>query len=532
MRRNKTCCEKISTSISSTFNTLYYRVVGKIKNNKSWTLQAVAYLTTLGYVVGSSYNAIVEEQENVSVAIAKSTGAAIKFVLMPTIIAPVCRVLTSSLQGTNLARYIGINQKILSHKCIANLTVVAATIHSISHYIANADNYHKQTGITGIVMLSALAIPLGGMFLVRKIESVRNTCSYGMQIIRPHQLGATLFLICYGFHTEDLRLMIYAGGIFSGYALDKIIAFIKYKHVAHTHNIVMLENTDFISLKIERPPHFKITVPGDYALLSLPKINKVLEVSHPFTIVNDDNKTLEFLIKKNGIWTNKLWQLLTESKDLPPMRWSISGPYSSKLGNFYRKSHLTIIGMGIGITPYLSYMNWLLCKNSITPVLNIYISQRKIAEIIIFINLLKKISIQNFQIIKSVNFYLTKPEADIKTKIKDLSADSVVDFKIVDSENIELKLIKEAEETKIEPALSVIAHNSFSLFNTEKRKSSQHENVHKLFSINLHLNKRMNVDHVVAQADDEISICGNAEFSAIATQYAYKYHKKISRESF
>ncbi|KAL3810531.1 hypothetical protein ACJIZ3_000689 [Penstemon smallii] len=78
---------------------------------------------------------------------------------------------------------------------------------------------------------------------------------------------------------------------------------------------------------------------------------------HPFTITSSSNlesDKLSVLIKSEGTWSNKLYQLLSTSPSIDHLDVSIEGPYGPASPDFLRHDLLVMVSGGSGITPFIS----------------------------------------------------------------------------------------------------------------------------------------------------------------------------------
>ncbi|GMY23712.1 ferric reduction oxidase 2 [Fagus crenata] len=89
--------------------------------------------------------------------------------------------------------------------------------------------------------------------------------------------------------------------------------------------------------------------PTSTIFINVPSISKLQW--HPFTITSSSNldpKALSVVIKDDGSWTKKLYELLSS-----PMV-SVEGPYGPASTNFLRHDTLVMVSGGSGITPFIS----------------------------------------------------------------------------------------------------------------------------------------------------------------------------------
>ncbi len=389
-----------------------------ISHNKSWSLQVMAFLGATSYLGASTIMNVDESTDNISYIVARANGAMLR-VAVPAIILPTLVAAASRLQRSGIGEYLGMNNRILSHKLIAFVITGLSIAHSVAHYFYNKENYIKQPGITGIAMLACLGLPLGGVYLIHWLKP-RSNFSFGLRVKIPHQLGAVAFITLFGVHTTDFRLLPYAGAIGGVWLLDRFYQYYSYQHAVTLKNISRINNTNYLLLRLTIPPHLNLHdyLPGQYVELTVtyPNLNRLLEAPHPFTIVTIDKRRHEIYlaIKQLGQWTTGLGAI-AKQKDIPATLW---GPYGSPLNSFYKHSQMAIVTAGIGMTPFLAYVFWLVERQQTSPILSLDIALAKIEEVFLWIKALNHPNISRINFIESVNIYISQQKiSDIRNEL-------------------------------------------------------------------------------------------------------------------
>lgn len=404
-----------------------------IRYNKRWSCQALAFMIFIFYIGVSNLKMHLDADAKISYAIARSFGSILKWFVL-SIIPPISRVIFTKIRNSYLGRCVGLDRRIADHKLFAFGASAAAVIHMLAHYIYNPQNFYRQPGITGLIMLSSLAVPLFGVFLARRCFSCIQKYSYSAQVLRPHQLGAAVFILAYAYHVPDGRLFNFAFAMYSLYLLDRILEY-KYIHTTrileatkiqnrHAQSLRSFQNPNYIMLTLERPPHFGDIQPGQYALLSLPQIDAFFECWHPFTISSFDASKITFLIQRVGPWTKRLAKFLFDDQkslqSLQSQEISINGPYGSTLNNFNNYQSMTFIGTGIGVTPFLSYLNYIFSHEHLKmkriPNLDLHFVQRTAEDLIPCIQALKTMPLSYVSRI-NVHLYVTGVVTEVVTGI-------------------------------------------------------------------------------------------------------------------
>ncbi|CAJ1950187.1 unnamed protein product [Sphenostylis stenocarpa] len=105
--------------------------------------------------------------------------------------------------------------------------------------------------------------------------------------------------------------------------------------------------------------------PTSVMFINVPSISKLQW--HPFTISSNSNLELDKLsvvIKGEGTWTKKLYQLLSTPSTIDRLSVSVEGPYGPASTNYLRHDTLVMVSGGSGITPFISIIRELIYLNT------------------------------------------------------------------------------------------------------------------------------------------------------------------------
>ncbi|CAA0830678.1 Ferric reduction oxidase 2 [Striga hermonthica] len=105
--------------------------------------------------------------------------------------------------------------------------------------------------------------------------------------------------------------------------------------------------------------------PTSIMFMNVPSISKLQW--HPFTISSSSNlecDKLSVVIKGEGSWSNKLYQLLASPSSIDRLEVSLEGPYGPPSTDFLRHELVVLISGGSGITPFISIVRELIHTNS------------------------------------------------------------------------------------------------------------------------------------------------------------------------
>lgn len=140
------------------------------------------------------------------------------------------------------------------------------------------------------------------------------------------------------------------------YAVEKI-AYYKKSYCINEGQVKHFE-ADILQLTLPRPKHFKFLA-GESVYLRIPQICK--REWHPFTISSAPHEanTMTCHIKKSGDWTEQLFHLTaTESpQDTSLEQVEFYGPCATPSMRLIEKERLILVAAGIGITPFMSFLN-------------------------------------------------------------------------------------------------------------------------------------------------------------------------------
>lgn len=101
--------------------------------------------------------------------------------------------------------------------------------------------------------------------------------------------------------------------------------------------------------------------PTSVMFINVPSISKLQW--HPFTITSNsklESEKLSVVIKSEGTWTKKLYQLLSNPSPIDRLGISVEGPYGPASTNYLRHDTLVMVSGGSGITPFFSIIRELI----------------------------------------------------------------------------------------------------------------------------------------------------------------------------
>lgn len=310
-----------------------------------------------------------------------SRGAGLCLAITPLIMLfPMCRHTITFLRKLNIP-YIDFmfpNFSILFHKICAYTILFWSIVHTVSHYvnfygveiileINTIFNLHYTifAGISGHIMLLSL-------FFIFSTSTLYFRKYYFDLFWFLHHFYI-LFFIGVQFHgigcfvqtNNEACVPYYSAVILSPVLLLYIIErFLREIQPYRMIKDVKFCEPDILKLSFEKTKlNYK---PGQYLLLKCEKISTI--EWHPFSISSSPNDDLiEVTIRCLGDWTKKFKQCLSENvkneQEFPLIQ--VDGVFGSPIDTIMDYNSVILIASGIGITPYISMIRYIIENSKI-----------------------------------------------------------------------------------------------------------------------------------------------------------------------
>lgn len=300
-----------------------------------------------------------ENEQDMAYAIVRGTGAAIKC-LLPIIFVPTLRMIHAKAYENLPLRLktsvIGslFHHRMSFHKYLGEGVIASALIHTAAHTYRHSVSFFSQEGMTGMGMLVSVGVPIASMYVLRAshttISQWAHKKSYYWQFLLPHQIGWWGFMLAYGIHTKDYRLLKWSLGFSGLFSVDRVWEWIKSRNV-DVKNIERVHDGMMV-LELEKPEDFRFS-PGQKAYLSYHPASAFVNNLHPFTIASSPEEgVIRFIISISGEWTRKLLQELKIGDKV-----RISPPFPSPLGVTNNASDRLLISSGSGLASTLAQLH-------------------------------------------------------------------------------------------------------------------------------------------------------------------------------
>ncbi|KAL3615661.1 hypothetical protein CASFOL_041322 [Castilleja foliolosa] len=161
-----------------------------------------------------------------------------------------------------------------------------------------------------------------------------------------------IFVIFFVLHVGISYASMMLPGFFL-FAIDRYLRFLQSRRAVRLMSARVLP-CQTLELNFSKTKGLTYT-PTSIMFINFPSISKLQW--HPFTISSSSNlecDKLSVIIKKEGAWTGKLYQLLASPTSVDRLEVSIEGPYGPPSTDFLRHDLLVMISGGSGITPFIS----------------------------------------------------------------------------------------------------------------------------------------------------------------------------------
>jgi hypothetical protein len=274
------------------------------------------------------------------------------------------------------------------HKFISMFLTFISLLHGLSSYNRQLDNKIISGYIFFIILI------FNNLFSLSRFKD-----KYYHLFYYTHRLLYLMIIIMSLIHGK-YRIFIIVGI----YILDLIYRrYFRYNYINNYEIKLVSKNIIKIIYSNNKIQNY----PAKYVYLCIPDISKF--EFHPFSIANYSHNENVIYIRVVGDWTNKLKSLISNNQKYNLI---IDGYYGNVAKYTLCYNYLLLIGLGIGITPLLSiidYIHYVYTYKSFYNINKIYlvVSFESIDEFNIFIKPLYK-KYNNLNDILHIDIYITK----------------------------------------------------------------------------------------------------------------------------
>ncbi|KAF9610787.1 hypothetical protein IFM89_024896 [Coptis chinensis] len=168
----------------------------------------------------------------------------------------------------------------------------------------------------------------------------------------------SLFLIFFILHVGISYSCIMLPGLYL-FLIDRYLRFLQSRQ-----NVRLLSSRvlpcETIELNFSKSTGLEYS-PTSIMFINVPSISKLQW--HPFTITSNSNlepDKLSVVIKREGTWSQKLYQMLSSPSSIEQLNVAVEGPYGPASTHFLRHDTLVMMSGGSGITPFISIIRELI----------------------------------------------------------------------------------------------------------------------------------------------------------------------------
>lgn len=171
-----------------------------------------------------------------------------------------------------------------------------------------------------------------------------------------------LFMLFFVLHVGISYACIMLPGFYL-FMIDRYIRFLQSRQSVRLVSARILP-CEVVELNFSKNPGLRYT-PTSIAFINLPIISRLQW--HPFTISSNANlepQKLSVVIKGDGSWSQKLYNMLSSPSSTERLHASFEGPYGPVSTHFLRHDKLVMVSGGSGITPFISIIRELIFMSS------------------------------------------------------------------------------------------------------------------------------------------------------------------------
>ncbi|XP_011043858.1 PREDICTED: ferric reduction oxidase 2-like isoform X2 [Populus euphratica] len=250
-------------------------------------------------------------------------------------------------RGSSILQFVGLTSEasIKYHIWLGNITMVIFTAHGLS-YITYWSHTHQISQMLkwDKFMVSNVA---GEIALLAGLVM----CLYVM------------FVIFYVFHVGFAESCLILPGFYL-FLIDRYLRSLQSQQKVRSVAARILP-CETVELNFSKNSELSYA-PTSIAFINVPSISRIQW--HPFTVTsnsNMDSDKLSIVIKREGSWSHKLYQILS-SPSTNRLEVAIEGPYGPPSTNFTRYERLVLVSGGSGITPFISIIREIIFKCNTT----------------------------------------------------------------------------------------------------------------------------------------------------------------------
>ncbi|KAG9459724.1 hypothetical protein H6P81_004232 [Aristolochia fimbriata] len=146
------------------------------------------------------------------------------------------------------------------------------------------------------------------------------------------------------------------------FLIDRFLRFLQSRHRVRLLSARLLP-CEVLELNFSKSPGLRYS-PTSIVFVNVRSISRA--EWHPFTVTSNsslEEEKLSVVIKSEGDWSKKLYQILSSPSPIDHLDVSFEGPYGPASTNFLNYEKVVMISGGSGITPFISIIRELVFQN-------------------------------------------------------------------------------------------------------------------------------------------------------------------------
>ncbi|KAM7261185.1 hypothetical protein ACFE04_026660 [Oxalis oulophora] len=172
-----------------------------------------------------------------------------------------------------------------------------------------------------------------------------------------------VFMVFFVFHVGISYSFIMLPGLYL-FLVDRFVRFLQSRQKVRLVSARVL-SCETVELNFAKSPNLSYN-PTSIMFVNVPAISKLNW--HPFTVTSNNGlepEKLSIVVKSDGSWSNKLFQMISSPSTIDRLEVSVEGPYGPTSKEFLRHETLIMVSGGSGITPMISIVRELIYASSV-----------------------------------------------------------------------------------------------------------------------------------------------------------------------
>ncbi|MCL7029628.1 hypothetical protein MKW94_027942 [Papaver nudicaule] len=269
-------------------------------------------------------------------------------------------------RGSSMLPLLGLTSEasIKYHIWLGHIAMVLFTAHGLCYIIVVANTGHLEEFISWnkadiSFVAGEVALICGLAMWVTAIPRIRRKMFE--VFFYTHHLYI-VFVAFFVFHVGFSFACIMLPGFYL-FLIDRYLRFLQSRRQIRLLSSRVLP-CETLELNFSKDPALRYTSTS-IVFVNIPSISKIQW--HPFTITSSSNlepEKLSVMIKKEGSWSQKLYQILSTASSVDHLGVCIEGPYGPASTQFMRHDTLVMVCGGSGITPFISIIREIIFRST------------------------------------------------------------------------------------------------------------------------------------------------------------------------